>query len=494
MLPDQFACPKQKGAREQVDIAESRFVAIALELKPQHGQGHPRIEKGKPGHAPDAEETEEFELGIGDVGGPGPALGKKFPAYFDGALVNKINGRETGHLFLKLAQLIDGVFAEGAAQVAQEMEYEHVFRFQQFGQAGCGQALTFQWLGVLPDEFIVYFHAGAYLWAMRSKQKIAWGGLLVVLGLLVACENPYRRLAREAPFLSVGARDATGTFVSLPDQPRRIIALDPAAAELLVLFGRADRVVAVSEFCDGPPELNALPTLFIEADSGYRVQSFEALKADLVFHSLSLARPERFRAFAQGLGLPVFFGGVQSWEQVEDQIQGLGRLAACDSQAQAYVRELNRFIGAIAAARPTGDTVRTVVLTGTRPLRVLGRDHYLTGLLTRLGARNVMDFLAGETAAASGELIAGQRPALVLVLSDNAADATLDLQAKAPELGDTPAGHRSEGIVSVEPKVLLRPGAGLFEAVGLLGQYLYPELAIDSLYRQAVQPRPGARP
>ena len=328
---------------------------------------------------------------------------------------------------------------------------------------------------------------------MRSKQKIAWGLWVLVLATTLACENPYRRLAREAPFLSVGARDATGAFVNLAEQPRRIVALDPAAAELLVLFGRGDRVVAVSEFCDGPAALNALPVLFLEADSSYRVQSIEALKADVVFHSLSLGPPERFRAFARGLGLPVFFSGVRSWEQVEDQIEGLGRLAACDSQAQAYVGELKRFIAAIGNARPAGDTVRAVVLAGTRPLRVVARDHYLTGLLARLGARNVMDFLAGETAPATGTLVAGQRPTLVLVLTDNPADATLDLQTHAPELGNTPAANRPEGIVSVEPKVLMRPGAGLLDAVGLLGQYLYPGLAVDSLYRQ-VNPLPKREP
>lgn len=313
---------------------------------------------------------------------------------------------------------------------------------------------------------------------------------VALLALFAAgCDNSYRQLAREAPYLSVGARDATGTFVNLNDAPRRIITLDPAAAELLYYFDRADRIAAVSEFCDNPPEAQKLPTLFLDADSGYSVRAFEEAKGDLVLHSKELAQPnpERFRAFAKGLGLPVFFRGHDSWQQVQEHIVSIGRFADREVEARNFVRQLTSFAEGIGRAGKARDTARVIVIQSLEPLRVVGNDHYLTGLLKHMKARNVMDFLKGDYPAATGEAIAGQRPDLVVVLTDDDSEVADVIAAKAPELSSTPAAKRPEGVISAQSSQLLRPGASLVNAVSLLGQYLYPKVAIDSVYRSAFE-------
>ncbi|MGD9727226.1 MAG: cobalamin-binding protein, partial [Nitrospiraceae bacterium] len=65
------------------------------------------------------------------------------------------------------------------------------------------------------------------------------------------------------PFMAnIAARtfvDDLGRKIYLAKSPQRVVSLAPSVTEILYALGAADRVIAVTQFCDYPPEAALQP-------------------------------------------------------------------------------------------------------------------------------------------------------------------------------------------------------------------------------------------
>lgn len=104
--------------------------------------------------------------------------------------------------------------------------------------------------------------------ATRQRRSIAAFGLLIVafsLILLTAC----------------GSRTASESNQSVASaKPQRIISFSPSVTEILYGVGAFPRVVAVSDYCDYPPEVKNLPR--VGGWKNINLEQIAALKPDLI--------------------------------------------------------------------------------------------------------------------------------------------------------------------------------------------------------------------
>lgn len=114
---------------------------------------------------------------------------------------------------------------------------------------------------------------------MKSK---LWSGIafclvsIAMLSLFVSCAAP----ANEAAPSLIEITDQLGRTVKLDRTPQRIISLAPSNTEILFALGLADKVVAVTNLCDYPPEAKEKPNI-----GGFTTTNIEkviALSPDLV--------------------------------------------------------------------------------------------------------------------------------------------------------------------------------------------------------------------
>ena len=115
---------------------------------------------------------------------------------------------------------------------------------------------------------------------MRTLLK-KWFLIPVVASLLVAigCSGGQGATPTAAQTLT----DQLGRTVAVPKTAQRIISMSPANTEILYALGLGDRVVAVTDFDDYPPEVKNKPSI-----GGFSTPDFEkiiSLSPDLVIAS-----------------------------------------------------------------------------------------------------------------------------------------------------------------------------------------------------------------
>jgi iron complex transport system substrate-binding protein len=204
---------------------------------------------------------------------------------------------------------------------------------------------------------------------MKSRSVILINAALVALLLVAGCGN-------------VGPA-STG-------RPARIISLTPSTTEILFGVGAFDRVVAVSDYCSYPSDVNRLPR--VGGWNNPNMEQIAALRPDLVVFSDAQAQFVKDKVEAAGirtLSVP-----SQTLEDAYKSIELIGR-ATGDEEAARKLLEQTRL------------SVETVRLTTERlpKRRVLCVVDRVPGTLRDLYTAGGDSFIAQLIRVAGGEPI-----------------------------------------------------------------------------------------
>jgi len=313
---------------------------------------------------------------------------------------------------------------------------------------------------------------------MRSR-SLAWLLLLVLLAVTaVACsgdeeetggpaETPEATLSGGFP---ITITDGDGDEITLAEAPDRIVALAPSYVEVLFAIGGGDLVVAADENTDYPPEAASLATL-----SGFTpsVEAIVAEEPDVVLISYD---PGGLKDSLESNGIAVFMLSTpDSLEAVYTQINIIGRVSGHAAEAQKLVSDMREDIAITVAGVPEGASAPRVYHEVDNTLYSVGPGSFLHDLYTTLQADNI----AAETGEAypqlSNEAVIAADPE-VIILADEAFGESAETVAARPGW-DQISAVISGRVHGVDPDIISRPGPRLVEALDLLVEYLYPELA-----------------
>jgi len=195
---------------------------------------------------------------------------------------------------------------------------------------------------------------------------------------------------------------------------QRIISLSPNATEILDGIGAFDRVVAVSTYCEYPPEVAKLPR--VGGWTNTNLEQVLALDPDLVI--LSDAQAPLVEGKLHALGLETLVVGSQSLEDIYQAIENIGRAVGNEKEAKSLSDSMRSQFSAIEAAVGGRSRPRTLVvvdrLPGTlRDVYVATRGSYLTTLVEIAGGRPILPEAPHSYTHISAEAIAVFDPEVV---------------------------------------------------------------------------------
>jgi iron complex transport system substrate-binding protein len=195
---------------------------------------------------------------------------------------------------------------------------------------------------------------------------------------------------------------------------QRIISLSPNATEILDGIGAFDRVVAVSTYCEYPPEVAKLPR--VGGWTNTNLEQVLALDPDLVI--LSDAQAPLVEGKLHALGLETLVVGSQSLEDIYRAIETIGRAVGRGEQAKRLSDGMRSELQAIEAAVRGRPRPRTLVvvdrLPGTlRDVYVATRGSYLTTLVEIAGGSPILPEAPHNYAHLSAEALAVFDPEVV---------------------------------------------------------------------------------
>lgn len=252
--------------------------------------------------------------------------------------------------------------------------------------------------------------------------------------VIAAAASKPARGAATAPAPSAGpivVRDDLHHEITLAHSPQRIISLLPPLTETVCALGECGRLVATDRYSDWPESVKALPKTGGLDDP--LIEAIVRLHPDVVLLSSS----QRITARLRELGIESFALDTQTYAHVSHVITVIGKILDVPERAAALNRRIDyevRGIGEQAIARRRGPAPSVYFEVDPGPYAA-GPQSFIGELITRLGARNIVEANLGPFPKLNPEYVVRRNPDVIFVSP-----------ADAPHLADRPGWNEIRAV------------------------------------------------
>lgn len=309
---------------------------------------------------------------------------------------------------------------------------------------------------------------------MKSKYyQICTIFLVSAIALIfsASCTSPPES---EAPYPTT-ITDQLGRTAALDKPPQRIISLAPSNTEILYALELAERVVAVTDYCNHPLEAEAKPT--IGGFSTPNIEEIVASSPDLIL--ATSIHETKIIPQLEGKGLTVLALNPKTIDAVLRAILLTGKVAGVEKNAAELVDGMRQRIKAV-TDRTAGLTPeqrpRAFYIVWHDPLQTAGSGTLQDELIQKAGGTNIAQGLT-DYANISLEVVVRDNPEVIIagVGHGSGQDQTFQYAQTEPRLRDTDA-RRNSRIYAINSDLTSRPGPRIVEGLEQLAQFIHPEL------------------
>jgi iron complex transport system substrate-binding protein len=272
--------------------------------------------------------------------------------------------------------------------------------------------------------------------------------------------------------------------------PERIISLSPNLTEIIWGVGAFDRVVAVSEFCDFPPEVEKLPR--VGGWQNTNLEKVASLRPDLVL--LTDAQAPFVKHHLDGLGIPALVVRAQSLGDIKSAIVQVGRAVGRSAEASRLVAELDAELESVRRLTAGLDRPRVLCvvdrLPGTlRDLYVATSGSFFSELVEIAGGEPLTPPANHQYTKISMEAMVSMDPEVILDIVQSASAPTIiigtgaeiaeDPRAVWNQLSDVQA-VRNGRVYPMNDLSLVHPSQFVGRAARRFADVIHPEVFSDS--------------
>jgi len=309
---------------------------------------------------------------------------------------------------------------------------------------------------------------------MKSKSRklgVFFLASVIALALLVSCAPP----PKEVTSYLIEITDQLGRVVKLEGIPQRIVSLAPSNTEILFALDLADRVVAVTDYCDYPSEAQEKPS--IGGFSTPNIEELVALSPDLIL--ATSIHEKRIIPQLEGKGMAVFALNPKTLDEVLEAINLVGEITGREEEASGLVAEMGNRIKAItdqAGSLLEGQRPRVFYIVWHDPLMAAGSETLQDDLIEKAGGINIARDFTGY-ADISLETALADNPEVMIAGGGHGSGEDLTFQfAKAePRLRGTDA-RRNDRVYMIDGNLTSRPGPRIVDGLEEFAEFIHPEL------------------
>lgn len=269
--------------------------------------------------------------------------------------------------------------------------------------------------------------------------------------------------------------DVLGRQVALAGIPARIVSLAPSLTESLFAIGAGPQVVGVTEFCNYPPEADALPTIGGMTAKTISVEAIVDLAPDLVL--AGTADQEPVVEALEELGIPALVFDPASFEEVYANLEQLGYLTGHTDGASKVVADMRARVEAVTATVaevPAEERPTVFYEVFDEPLMTAGPNTFIGQMIALVGATSIFADASEDYPQVSAEVIVERSPDVIIGPDSHADKLTPALIAARPGWGEL-AAVQAGRVYLLDGDTVSRPGPRLADALEDLAQALYPE-------------------
>jgi len=199
------------------------------------------------------------------------------------------------------------------------------------------------------------------------------------------------------------------------ETPMRIVSLAPNITEILYDLGLGDRIVAVTSFCDYPPQAEA--KVRIGGMANPSLETIVALRPDIVVMTDD-GNTEAFRNRLNTLGIKTCIFWARRLSELSDGIKELGKTLGAEERAAEKAERIEQFIVTTkkkTQTSPMQSATSVLFVVQPYPLIVVGPGTAIDDSLKLLGLKNIASDMESRYPKFSLEMVVSRSPDLILI-------------------------------------------------------------------------------
>ncbi|EKG85218.1 periplasmic binding family protein [Vibrio paracholerae HE-16] len=171
-----------------------------------------------------------------------------------------------------------------------------------------------------------------------------------------------------------------------PFPAERIISLAPHATEIAYAAGLGDKLVAVSEYSDYPPQ--ALELERVANHQTINIEKILTLKPDLII-AWPAGNPPRELAKLRQLGFTIYDSQTKTLDEIADNIEALSHYSANPEVGQKAAHDFRQRLQDLRTQYASNQPIRYFYQLSEKPIITLAQGHWPSEVFSLCGGVNI---------------------------------------------------------------------------------------------------------
>jgi len=172
--------------------------------------------------------------------------------------------------------------------------------------------------------------------------------------------------------------DQTGTTLSLPATPMRIVSLVPSLTELLFDLGLEERLVGITKFCVHPYHLKSTKKI-IGGTKKVHTEKIRLLQPDIIIANKEENTEEIVAAMREIA--PVYVSNIVTIDDAIAMIEHFGKIFAVRTQSQQWVNKINFGLQDLNAFMKNKEQLKVAYFIWKDPYMAAGGNTFINEML-----------------------------------------------------------------------------------------------------------------
>lgn len=283
--------------------------------------------------------------------------------------------------------------------------------------------------------------------------------------------------------IALSSYQPTDSHLQTQQTTKRIISLAPSITETLFALGLADNVVAVTDYCDYPPQVLQLPK--VGGLINPSLEAIIALQADLVI----ISNPQgKIVDQLQQLNINTLVVNDSSLNDIKQSITMIGQRTQHQPQAQKLLDDIERVSRIISQKVANLDQPRVMISIGhslgtnhIKTAYIAGQHDFYNDLINLAGGQNAYQSKLLKVPSISSEGIMQLNPQVIIDIFPEADDHNADISQVLKQWHNLKyvdaITHNRVHII--EKNYATIPGPRIFLLLKQLAPLIHPELDWD---------------
>jgi len=254
------------------------------------------------------------------------------------------------------------------------------------------------------------------------------------------------------------------------EYPKSIVALSPAAVEILYEVGAGFQIAAVTEYCDYPEAAKTKPVVGGFDGSTLSIEKILSFEPDFVYltdgmHNFLIEPLTQYK-------IPYYLSKASSVKDIENEVLEIGKITGHEQHAKAVVDKMEKELKE--AQNKSSKNHPTVYYeVWNAPYMSVGNTSFINDVIKLAGGTNIFEDISDPYPIVSEETIISRNPEIILIPASSGLSKK-DFQTRKG--WETMTASKLYTYIIVDDNILSRPSPRVTSYVKYLNDYFARDL------------------